>query len=103
MRGVCGPIRASVRPTTLMMAVRCIDKADYLLPLHRREAFQEIINGLAAFEIVDKVLNWNPGFCENGSAAHYFRIGGKDVAQIRFAHLQNLTPRKNRSKYRIRG
>ena len=75
-----------------------LDKADHLLALHRREAGEEFVNGLTAFEIVHKVLYRHPCPGEHGSSAHDLQIRVEDFGQIAFAHKQNLPLRPSPGK-----
>src|SRR5438046_2311413 len=49
------------------------EKCDDLLPSDGRKAFKEVINGIAALEIVHQRLDRDTGSGEDGSAAHYVR------------------------------
>ena len=47
-----------------------------------REALQRIINGVAAFECVNQVLQRDAPADKDGGAAHVFGIGADDIFQI---------------------
>ena len=51
-----------------------------------REAFQEIVNGFAAFQGVNQILQGNARADKHGCAAHDFGIGVNDAFQIFQCH-----------------
>ena len=58
----------------------------------RRETFQKILNGFAAFKGVNQILQGNSCADKNGRAAHNFVIGMNDAFQIFDCHnLVNIT------------
>jgi len=51
-----------------------LEKRDHLFALHAREIFKEIVDRIAAFEIINQVLNRNTRTSETRRATHDFRI-----------------------------
>lgn len=77
----------------------CLDEANDLRALYGGKADQEIVNGIAAFEVVHQILHRHPGTSENGRATHDFRIGVEDFSQMLFAHAENLTSLRREGKH----
>src|SRR5436309_6912398 len=74
------------------------DKADDLLSLHRGKAGEKLVNGLAAFQIVHKVLYRDARAGEDGCAPQDLRIGVEHCAQVEFFHVENLAPPQPRAR-----
>ena len=66
--------------------------SDGLRAFDRREAFQKIFNGFAAFQSVNQILQRNPRAEKNGRAAHDFGIGVNDAFQIFRCHNMATIP-----------
>lgn len=58
---------------------RLVQKRDDPFAIHGRKAVQELIDGIARFEIIEQGLHWNTCSGENRSASHDFRIARDDL------------------------
>lgn len=58
------------------------DDGDDLLTLHRREGIEEILDGLAPFEVINKVLERNTRTDKDRCAAHDLRVGVNDAFEF---------------------
>ena len=81
-----------------------LDDSDGLRASHAREAFEELVNGLATFQGINEVLQRHARAGEDGSAAHDFRVGMDDALKIFEVHGGTLPPSlRTRERKFLRG
>jgi len=66
-----------------------LNDRDGLRAFDRREAFQKIFNGFAAFQGINQVLQGNPGAGKHGRATHDFGVRVNNAFQT--FHCHNIT------------
>jgi hypothetical protein len=72
-------------------ALAGFDDGNHLLALDAGETFQKIINGLAAFQIIDQILERNARPDKHGRAAHDVRVRVHDTFEVIQLHALTLT------------
>ena len=68
-----------------------LDGRNDLFALHGRKTVQKILDGFAAFEVVDEVLKWDARAEEHRRAAQNFRIGMDHAFQCFGFHVGKMT------------
>src|SRR5207244_1559850 len=80
-----------------------LDDGDDLCATDGREAFEELVDGVATFQSINEVLQRHARAGEDGSASHDFRIGMDDALKVFQVHSGTLPSSLPAREPQIRG